>query len=166
MMNLIDTYHSVVVLIAQDMLFVVGLIALIYWFRLDTQNKVKFLIFGIITGLVALLLAKVGGSLFYNARPFVSDNLVALMPHAADNGFPSDHTLLSAAIAVSVYYFSKKLGLVLFGLAIIIGVSRVLAHVHHPIDIIGSLIFAVIGGLVAYWLTPKITAMLGNKQQA
>ncbi len=164
-MNLINTYHSVIVLIAQDMLFVVGLIALIFWIRLDTQNKIKFLIFGIITGLIALLLAKIGGALFYNARPFVSDNLVALMPHAADNGFPSDHTLMSAAIAATVYYFSKKLGLVILGLAIIIGVSRVLAHVHHPIDIIGSLVFATIGGLVAYWATPKIASLIGSRKE-
>ncbi len=154
-MSFIFTYQTVIVLIAEYMLYVAGLIAFIYWLRLDQQNKIKFLVFIIMTGVVAIVLAKIGAAMFYDARPFVSDHLVALMPHAADNGFPSDHTLLSATIAMAVYYFSKKLGLVLFGLAIIIGVSRVLAHVHHPIDIIGSLIFAIIGGLIAYWYAER-----------
>lgn len=118
------------------------------------------IIFGLITGIVAYGLATVGGLLFYNTRPFVVDHVTPLISHLANNGFPSDHTLLAASIAVMLFSVSKQLSLGFMFLAIIIGSSRVLAHVHHPIDILASIVFAIIGGLVAYFLAPKILSLI------
>lgn len=140
---------------AKYLIIIVGLLAIFYWLRLPNKQKLQTLIFGIITGMVALILAKIGGSLFYDARPFVSDNVVPLFRYTADNGFPSDHTLLAACVAVTIFIVSKKWGIGFTVLVVIIGTSRVLAYVHHPIDIIGSIVFAAIGGVVAYFVTPK-----------
>ena len=148
--------NFIIILCAKYLFIVIGLIAFIYWLKLTNKRKLEIITFGIITALVAFLLAKIGGAMFYNARPFVVNNIVPLLPHAADNGFPSDHTLFSAVIAVTMYSVSKKLGLILGVLSVIVGMSRVLALVHHPIDIVGSIVFAIIGGVVAYYLTPKI----------
>lgn len=148
--------NLIIILCAKYLFIVIGLIAFIYWLKLTNKHKLEVVTFGIITALIAFLLAKVGGAMFYNARPFVVDNVVPLFPHIANNGFPSDHTLLSAVIAVTIYSVSKKLGLILGGLSVVVGMSRVLALVHHPIDIVGGLVFAMIGGVVAYYLTPKI----------
>lgn len=77
---------------------------------------------------------------------------------AADNGFPSDHTLLSSSIAVTIFSAHKKLGLVLFVLVLLDGLSRVIGHIHSLIDIIGSVVFTFVGASVAYWLTPKVVS--------
>jgi len=98
--------------------------------------------------------------MFYDTRPFVSHNLIPIYPSAADNGFPSDHTALATVIAVTVYVISKRLGLVFFGVALAIGLARVLGNIHSPIDILGSVIFAVLAGAVAYYLTPKLMEKL------
>lgn len=148
--------NLIIILCAKYLFIVIGLIAIIYWLKLTNKRKLEVVTFGIITALVAFLLAKIGGAIFYNARPFVVDNVVPLFTHIADNGFPSDHTLFSAVIAVTMYSASKKLGLILGGLSVVVGMSRVLALVHHPIDIVGGLVFAMIGGVAAYYLTPKI----------
>ncbi len=147
---------QIIIFCAKYLFFIIAVLAFIYWLKLAKRQKIEIIIFGSVALVLAFIMAKLGGALFYNARPFVTDHVVALFPYVADNGFPSDHTLFSAVIAVTICSVSKKWGLVLGGLAVVVGISRVLAHVHHPADIIGSLVFAALAGLAAYFLTPKI----------
>lgn len=156
--------NSIIIFCAIYLIFVVGLVAAGYWLTLPKKQKISVAVFGIITLLVSFILAKIGGALFYDARPFVSDHVVALFKYTADNGFPSDHTWVTASVALAILTVSKKWGIGLLAGSIIIGVSRVLANVHHPIDIIASLVFAAIGGAIAYYATPKILNRLSNKR--
>jgi len=155
---------SIIIFCAKYLIFIVGLLALGYWFTLPKKQKVEIVIYGIITGIIAFILAKLSGIVFNDPRPFISDHVTALFSYTADNGFPSDHTLVTAAIAATVFSVSKKWGIGLLVLSVIIGTSRVLAHVHHPIDIAGSLVFAAIGALVAYYLTPLISSQIGESK--
>ncbi len=99
--------------------------------------------------ILTYLLGKIGSFLYFDARPFVVDHFIPLIMHAADNGFPSDHTLLAAGLAAVGMYWNKKLGIVLWALAALIAVARVYVGVHHPIDVIGSAVIALIA--VAGW---------------
>lgn len=102
---------------------------------------------------LAYALAKAVGALWYDPRPFVVGHLTPLIAHAADNGFPSDHMLLGAAIASVVYAHNRVWGLVLWILALIVGVARVLAGVHHTVDLAGSIIVAVVAvGVIEFAL--------------
>jgi undecaprenyl-diphosphatase len=148
--------NSIIILCAKDLIYLTALLGVVYWILLKTDQKKHFVIFGAVTAISSYILAKIGGLLFYNARPFASEHLTPLIQHAASNGFPSSHTLLAAVIAVTIFAISKKWGIGFMVLAIIIGASRVAANVHHPIDIIGSIVFAVVGGILAHYLTPKI----------
>lgn len=152
--------NTVIIFCAKYLVFIVGLVAVGYWLTLPKKQKLTVAIFGVITLAVAFILAKIGGAVFYDARPFVLDHVTALFKYTADNGFPSDHTLLAASIGLAIFMASKKWGAGLLAAAVIIGTSRVLAHVHHPIDIVGSLIFVAIGGMLAYYLTPKISGQI------
>jgi undecaprenyl-diphosphatase len=148
---------------AKYLFILVAVIAVIYCLRLPKKQKIELVVFGVIAAVSAYLLAKLGSAVFYDARPFVSDHIASLFPHVANNGFPSDHTLFSAVIAVTVFAVSKKWGLLLGGLTILVGVSRVLAHVHHPIDVIGSVVFAILAGLIAYSLTPRVLKLVAKQ---
>ena len=148
--------NFLIIICAKYLIFIVGILAFAYWLRVPRKQKIRLLVLGLLTGIIAIVLAKIGSSLFYDARPFVSDNVIPLFAYTADNGFPSDHTLLAASIAVAIFFVSKKWGIGFMLLAVIIGLSRVLANVHHPVDIIGSFFFTIIGGLVAYAITPKV----------
>ena len=136
--------HTIVILIAQYLLFVLILIAGVYWLVQDKSVKLKILIIGIVSSIIALILMKIGAALFYDPRPFVSSGVVPYFKHVADNGFPSDHTSLAAVLAVTMFFVSRKLGIALFVGAIVIGSARVIAHVHSPIDIIGGLMIGII----------------------
>ena len=100
------------------------------------------MIFAVLLLPLSYIAAKIISHFYFDPRPFVVGNFTPLIPHAADNGFPSDHTLLGAAIAFAIFRFNKKLGLLLLFFAILVGFSRVLAGVHHASDIAGSIVIA------------------------
>ena len=110
----------------------------------------------ILGGLIALALARLGGHFYYDTRPFVRDHVKPLFAHAPDNGFPSDHALLTSFLAFSFWRYSKPVAAALFVNALLVSAARVAAHVHSPIDIVGSFIFALIGALVVVWVNGKL----------
>lgn len=123
----------------------------------------KFISFSLFVLSLSYIFSRIAGFFYYNPRPFVSEHIVPLIHHIADNGFPSDHALLAGTIAAIVTVFDKRYGAILWILAIIIGVSRVLAGVHHTIDIIGSYIISLLGLGAGYIFMYYIIPM-GNKR--
>jgi undecaprenyl-diphosphatase len=148
--------HTTLLFIAKYLFVIVGLTAFLYWVKISKQEKVRLIVFGAIASVVTLALVKIGAALFFDSRPFVNHHVIPLYPHAADNGFPSDHTALTAFIALTIFISSKRLGIILLIMSILIGVSRVVGHIHSPIDIIGSLVFAVVGYGAARQFTPYL----------
>ncbi len=92
------------------------------------------------------------------------EHVQPLITHAADNGFPSDHTLLTMTIASILFLYNKRLGIVLAILAVIVGYSRVLAKVHHPVDIFGSIVIAIIATYISSKFLVKRLNNLINKK--
>lgn len=156
--------NNIIIFTAKYVVFIIPLIAFIYWLTLGIKQKVQLALYGIITLITTFILTRIGSALYYDPRPFADGTVAALLPHAADNGFPSDHTALAASVAVAVFLMNKKLGTFLMFLAVLVGLSRVAAHVHSPIDIIGSIIFAGIGGMVAFYTTTYIMKRIYKPQ--
>lgn len=90
--------------------------------------------------------------LYFNPRPFVVNNFTPLVEHVADNGFPSDHVLLVGAIAGVIGKYDTRWGALLWLIAIAVGASRVLAGVHHTVDILASLAISALVTRVIYLL--------------
>ena len=80
----------------------------------------------------------------------VDHSIKPLFSHIADNGFPSDHTLLTMTIAAIIFVHNRKLGILLAIFSLIIGFSRVAAGVHHALDIIGAAVIAVTTTYISY----------------
>ena len=131
-------------------------IAFLVWLRLPRTQKLELLVAGVVGGIVCLALIKLGGALYYDTRPFVTQGVAPLFPHGADNGFPSDHTAVTMFVALCVLIVSRPWGLALVAVSLVAGVARVLAHVHSPIDIVGAVaiaaVAAAVGWLVARWI--------------
>jgi len=150
---------SIVVFVAKYALFFNLAIAVYVWLRLPRQQKWEFVAWAVIGGVVALALIKLGGALFYDTRPFVTDHMAPLIAHAPDNGFPSDHTAASMFAAVLVLYYSRRWGVAAVVISLLIGASRIDAHLHRPIDILGAIVIAVVAALITFpaarWLTRR-----------
>lgn len=148
--------HEAVIVVAKYFIVLVGLIALYVFLRLDLDGKKRFVVQGIIGGIIALILAKIGGHLWNDPRPFVSGHVTPYFSHPADNGFPSDHTLLASFLGWLTLYYRKSWGWTILAIAALIGAARVIAHVHHVADIIGAFVIAAIGAVIAGWIANKI----------
>jgi undecaprenyl-diphosphatase len=136
------------------------------WLGRPRRQKVELIIAGVIGGVVCLALIKVGGAVFYDTRPFVANHVAPLFPHAADNGFPSDHTAVTMFVGFCVLVVSRRWGLVLIALSLAAGFARVLAHVHSPVDIVGAVAIgagaAAIGWLLARRLVARRPRLAGT----
>jgi undecaprenyl-diphosphatase len=147
--------NTLIIFCAKYLIVLPVLVLFIYWLRSSTLNKRKIIILSFIALPLAYVLAKIGSHFYFNPRPFVVDYFIPLIPHANDNGFPSDHTLLAASISFVQYAFNKRLGALLLAVTIFIGSARVFAGVHHSIDIIGSILISAIVVLLTHALLNK-----------
>ena len=75
----------------------------VYWLRATRPVKFTLAWQLVVGGLIALGLARLGGHFYYDTRPFVRDHVKPLFAHAPDNGFPSDHALLTSFLAFSFW---------------------------------------------------------------
>ncbi len=123
--------------------------------KLSRKEQRSIIIFGVMAFPIIYLTALVAGHFYNNPRPFVVEHFVPLIPHGDDNGFPSDHVLLASAIASIWTIYSKRIGLILWGAALLIGIARVYVGVHHTIDVMGSALIAAVVSWGLYLLMKK-----------
>jgi undecaprenyl-diphosphatase len=130
-----------------------GLFLLFHHKILPSQNPIKefinkwkeFVSVGV-SIILALTLAYAMKNLIHTLRPL---DMLGIQPlfWQAGYAFPSGHTFIASAIAFSLFLIHKKAGYVFMLFALLIGMARVMAGVHFPIDILGG--FAL-GGIIAY----------------
>ncbi len=142
--------NSIIILLANYLYIVITLIAITAVVFTNQTARKDILKLVLLTLPLAFIIANILGRLFYNPRPFVVEHVKPLIPHAANNGFPSDHTLLVMSIASIVFVFNKRLGSVLFLLGLLVGFARILAEVHHPIDIFTSITVAIFSTYISW----------------
>ncbi len=104
-------------------------------------REIIILSFSVFTAYIVSLIIK---NIVNNPRPFLILNDVnELFVYGGYDSFPSGHATFFAALAAAIFIYHRKIGF-LFGLgAIIIGLSRIIAGIHFPIDILAGF---VLGG--------------------
>lgn len=114
----------------------------------DGRIKREQALHALASSTIAWVLAEMFKSFIPIVRPFHLNGLEPLTL-TIPNGFafPSSHTAVAFALAVTIWLHDKKIGTVYLVAATMVGVARIAAHVHFPIDIIGG---ALIGITVAY----------------
>ncbi len=130
--------------VVANYLIAIPLLAFVICFWLNPGSRRDFLLRGVVVLVSGFLLAKIGGALIDDPRPFVALHRSPLIPHEADNGFPSDHTLLGVSLALLILPVTRWLSLVALVAAILVGCARVACLIHSPLDIVGSIGMAVI----------------------
>ena len=124
-------------------LYLVLLFAALAWFVIQPRSdQIDMAIWGLVALPTMYLLLILAGIVYFDPRPFVAENFTPLITHAPDNGFPSDHTLLCSATSSIVFCLDKRMSSVLWLLTALVGASRVYTGLHHPLDILTSVIIA------------------------
>jgi undecaprenyl-diphosphatase len=115
-------------------------------FRVFWEKKKEIIIvFG--TAFLATLISEILKFLFHTGRPFVVLKGVTSLFAETSYAFPSGHATFFSALAFSIFFLHKKAGSVFIFFAVVIGLSRIIAGVHFPVDILGGF---VLGWAVAY----------------
>lgn len=140
---------------AQYLLIPILLFGGIFFLLLNEHSKISFLNLAVLTFPLAFLLTKALAYLIYTTRPFVSEHIQPLINHVADNGFPSDHTVLTMTVAAVVFVFNRKAGFMLALLSLSIGLARMLAKIHQPLDILGSIFIAILSTYASWYALKK-----------
>lgn len=114
---------------------------------------------------LAVLLSLLGGLLIGNGllkhlvmrqRPCWIDESVQLLVHnPTDYSFPSGHTLAAFETAVSVFFYSKRWGIVLFVFAALMALSRLYLFVHFPTDVLSGMALGIFIGWYVHRILEK-----------
>ena len=118
---------------------------LIVLWVIDGRIKKEQVIHALSSSLIALLVAALLKSVFHTARPFIVQGLTPLtLTVPSDAAFPSSHTAMAFALAITVWLHDRKVGWIYLIWALFVGIARILANVHYPIDIWGGAILGII----------------------
>jgi undecaprenyl-diphosphatase len=98
------------------------------------------------SGIIAFSVQWIAKKLITAERPFIS-GIHSLYQYGGYDSFPSGHAIVFMTLAVTVYLFHKTWGKFFIGLALIIGIFRIVVGIHWPIDI---LVGWIIGIIIAY----------------
>jgi undecaprenyl-diphosphatase len=85
--------------------------------------------------------------LYFHPRPFIVMQVHQLIPESGSS-FPSGHAAFFFALSAVTYLSNRKLGWTLFVLSLLMGLARIYAGVHWPLDIVGGIIVGITTGLV------------------
>ena len=104
-----------------------------------------YLSIGVLVAWGIAYLMKIG---FAIARPFLQfPEITPLFIYGGYTSFPSGHATLFAGLAVAIFLVHRKIGIFFIIITFLISITRVIAGVHFPIDII---VGWLLGGGVSY----------------
>lgn len=84
-------------------------------------------------------------------RPFIKfPEVLPLFLYGGYDSFPSGHSTLFASLATSIFLYHKRVGIFFVIAAILIGISRIVAGVHFPIDVVTGWLLGMTVSLLVY----------------
>jgi undecaprenyl-diphosphatase len=124
-----------------------GLLAL--WV-IDGKIKREQVLHAFVATIVSWAVVQMVKSLFPTLRPYEINGgpIFTLTMFHPSGGFPSIHSAVAFALAVSIWLHDKKIGLLFMISAILVGIGRVLGNVHYFLDIAGGAVIGIIVALI------------------
>lgn len=144
----------VVFLAAYLQYFLVAAFLMLLYFAAYPKRE-KFYLFGVTIASIIVSRFGIAEIIRYftqRPRPFLTYSMNKLLSNGwfysdTEWSFPSGHSAFFFAMATAIYLYNKKWGIWFFIAAILMNLSRVVAGVHYPSDILGG---AIVGIAVGY----------------
>lgn len=144
MIDLVTTFTASILI----WLMFLGLIIL--WV-IDGRFKKELVLHAIVASIFAWLASIMLKDIFHSQRPYLVDGakyLVFWIPKFEMGAFPSTHAAASFALSLTIWFHDRKIGFFYLFSSTLIGIARVLANVHYPIDIIGGAVVGIIAAIL------------------
>lgn len=143
-------------------ILVVVFLALLYFSVY--QKREKFYIFGVTT--LSIIISRFGITeiirfLTQRPRPFLTHSVNKLLSNGwfysdTEWSFPSGHSAFFFAMAMAIYLYNKKWGTWFFIAAFLMNISRIIAGVHYPSDILGGAVVGIATGYLVVRFAAKM----------
>jgi len=134
-------FDEMMVAAGEYLILMLPVIATVLWFRGRDGRQEALLI--TVAGIVTLGLSYIAGLLYSHPTPFmVMETVVGGVP---ENGFPSQHTAVTASIVWPLLRRYRGLGIAAAIGALGTGIARIYIGEHFPIDVIGAFVVSIIG---------------------
>lgn len=104
---------------------------------LEKKREILMVFF---SAIVAWVTAYVLKFLIHSPRPFDAFSQVHSLFSETGYSFPSGHATFFMALAFAIFFLHKKVGYIFMFFALLIGLARIIAGVHFPIDILGGFV--------------------------
>jgi undecaprenyl-diphosphatase len=104
------------------------------------EIAIRAIICALAASALSMIILYILNNAFFRPRPFTSQTVHLLFYHNTDSAFPSNAATLAFAMAVGIFLYRRRLGIVMLVLATFIGLARVTVGIHYPLDIIGGLL--------------------------
>lgn len=117
--------------------------------------------FGVVL-LVVLIFSSIMGEvvlkhIIQRPRPYADyPNIKLLINESSKYSFPSGHTTVSFAAAYVLSKSFKKLSLLFYSFAAIVGYSRIYLFMHYPTDVLGGVVLGLFCGTAIMWVSGKM----------
>lgn len=139
-------------------IYIILTVFLLYAFRIKNwKDRWSTLSLGVISVILSRGIATPLFRFFFDKpRPFQALDIESLVTSASTSSFPSGHIAFIVPLAITLWYINKKAGIWSFVGVTLMGISRVVAGVHWPTDILGGVLIGVVAFVVTQMLLKKL----------
>lgn len=145
---------------AEFLIWFMPILVVLFYFLSNQREKLnykRYFFRAILIIVIAYLISQLIGLVYFRARPYVTHSVVnQLVAAYSEKSFPSDHATLAFALSFAIMKIDKKIGILFFIFAFLIGIGRIFGGVHYPLDIFGGLLVAIL----STWLVSKFIVTL------
>jgi len=136
--------------------FLVAAFLLLLYFSVYSKRE-KLTIFWVTA--ISVVVARLGVTeiirfFYHRPRPFLTYQLYPLISEN-EWSFPSGHSTFFFAMAAAIYLYNKKWGIGFFIAALLMNISRIVAGVHYPSDILGGMVVGIVVAYVVFYIAEK-----------
>lgn len=141
-----------------------AVVLLALWFEgtrstVQQNNQRAVLVAALAAGLANLSL-KIINLFYYRPRPFADHQVTLLFYQPTDSSLPSNAAALGFAIAVGVWFYQRRWGWPLLGLAAVFGLSRIFGGVHYPLDVASGAALGWFSAWIIRWQQEPVNRLL------
>jgi undecaprenyl-diphosphatase len=119
----------------------------------DRERHQRAVLSMVVALVIGNLIVKAVNLVYWRWRPFTFHDVTLLFYHPSDSSFPSNAATVGFCIATAIWLSDRRMGAILYVIAALFGVSRIVGGVHYPTDILGGML---IGGLSAYCVARRM----------
>lgn len=150
---------DVALLLANDAVYCAPLLLVWGWLRRPEAQRLA-LLQAAVAALVALGINQLIGLVVFEPRPFAVGLGPALLAHASDSSFPSDHLTVIWAVATSLLRDVRwrRAGLLLALLGLPVAWARVYLGVHWPLDMAGAALVGLLTAVLIHAVRGRLIA--------